>query len=496
MLTAALAGSPSVASAGVYDNTLVTDQSISGSLRSDYWWTPSANAGVEYVDGEGIAFTSESRRASRMITVNKAYNFGKYGFEECFTAYMRLKVTSVPANERFGFVFGLSTQMLNPAAGGANTSFMYFTTENGGLQIGLSNYTGAEKTETEVLTATELTGKLSDIANYFHVKLKVMASGAVSITVSQNGNSVYEYENENAKCFTEGNLGFAQTEGGTNAVINDINIETYKAENPANTNILTHFEGNVFNLNEFYTSNYPYAERQSYVKPENGGMVFKNTKKAFLSTKREYSNFEAEIEIADLAREASYKEDSAFDTSISTGFTVSLAKSYSSSKAEDSIFSVKFQPKGGGAARQSVATEAVFSFGGETVDRVTLPKELHLWNSEVSGGANIMLKISYMDGNLKVFVKFAGGYNYHEIFSGMVDNACEGYLQIISDISDMTEGVCDNFKIATLSVVNKDYDKNIISLINKDNTSLVYDYQYTDTWRKEDLPFEIGRAHV
>ena len=53
----------------------------------------------------------------------------------------------------------------------------------------------------------------------------------------------------------------------------------------------------------------------------------------------------------------------------------------------------------------------------------------------------------------------------------------------------MTAGVCDNFKVATLSVVNTDYEKRIISLVNKDNTSVKYDYMYTDTWDDADLPF-------
>ena len=490
LLTAAFTGSPSVATAGVYDNTLVTGESISGSIRGDYWWTPSTNAGVGYSEEEnGIAFTADSRRASRMITVNKAYNFGEYGFEECFTANMKLKINSVPADGRFGFVFGLSTQMLNPAACGVNTSFAYFTTENDGLQVGISNFTGKERVETQVLPATELSGKLSDLKAYFDVKLTVMATGAISVTLSQNGATVYEYENENAKCFTEGNLGFAQTEGGSEAVIKDVEITTYKAENPENSNILTHFEGDVFNINEFYTSNYPYAKRQSYVKAENGGMAFKNTKKAHLSTKRKYSNFEAEIEIADLAREASYNEDLTFDTSISTGFSVSLAKSFSSSKLQDNIFRLEFKPEGGGSARKSVNTSVKLYFGDKAIQSVTLPKELHLWDADVADGANIAVKISYLDGNLKAAVKFVGGYNYYEIFSCNVENASEGYIQVISSVSDMTEGVCDNFKIATFSVVNKDYDKRIVPIVNKDNTSVVYDYQYKDTWNRGDLPF-------
>ena len=489
LMTTAVIGSPSSVSAGVYDNTLATEESIDGGIRGDYWWTPSSNAGIEYVDGEGIAFTEESRRASRMITINKAYNFGDYGFEECFTAEMQLKVVSVPEGGRFGFVFGLSTQMLNPAAGGVNTSFLYFTTLNNGLQIGVSNYVGAQKTETEILPATELSGKLSDITANFGVKVKVVATGGITVTVAQNGADAYVYENEAADCFTEGNLGFGQTEGGTEAFLKDINITAYKAENPGNTNILTHFEGDVFNINEFYTSNFPYADKQSYVKAENGGMVFKNTKKAYLSTRRKYSNFEAEIEIADLARDASFNEDLSFDTSISTGFTISFADSYTNAKAQNSIFRVEFKPEGGSSTRQSSGTSAKLYFGNELIDSVTLPKELHLWNKDVAKDKSVLVKVSYTDGKMKASVKFSGGYNYYEIFSRQVGNVSSGYIQVVSSVSDMTAGVCDNFKVATLSVVNTDYEKRIISLVNKDNTSVKYDYMYTDTWDDADLPF-------
>ena len=90
---------------------------------------------------------------------------------------------------------------------------------------------------------------------------------------------------------------------------------------------------------------------------------------------------------------------------------------------------------------------------------------------------------------MKASVKFSGGYNYYEIFSRQVGNVSSGYIQIVSSVSDMTAGVCDNFKVATLSVVNTDYAKRIISLVNKDNTSVKYDYMYTDTWDDADLPF-------
>ena len=489
MMTAAVIGSPLSVNAGVYDNELLTEKSIDGSIRSDYWWTPSGSAGMKYIKGEGIAFTEESRRASRMITVNKAYNFGDYGFEECFNADMRLKITSVPENGRFGFVFGLSTQLLNPAAGGVNTSFMYFTTKNGGLQTGVSNFIGDERREEEVLPSTELSGKLSDITASFDVNLKVSANGAISLKIMQKEKTAYSYDNENANCFTGGNVGFAQTEGGSVALLSKIKITAYKAENPENTNIFTHFEGDVFNINELYTVNYPYKERQSYVKAENGGMVFKNTRKAYLSTKLQYSNFESEIEIADLARSAIVNDDLTFDTSIATGFALSFASSYSGFKLQDSIFRIEFKPEGGSATRQSASTSATLYFGNEKIESKTLPGELHLWSEKISGGKNVMIKLSYIDGRLKAAVKFAGGYNYYEIFSHEVKDAKPGYLQIISNVSDMTLGVCDNFRVATLSISNKDYEKRIISLANQDNTSIVYDYVYTDAWKDVDLPF-------
>ena len=218
-------------------------------------------------------------------------------------------------------------------------------------------------------------------------------------------------------------------------------------------------------------------------------MVFKNTKKAYLSTRRKYSNFEAEIEIADLARDASFNEDLSFDTSISTGFTISFADSYTNAKAQNSIFRVEFKPAGGSSTRQSYDTSAKLYFGNELIDSVTLPKELHLWNKDVAKDKSVLVKVSYTDGKMKASVKFSGGYNYYEIFSRQVGNVSSGYIQIVSNVSDMTAGVCDNFKVATLSVVNTDYAKRIISLVNKDNTSVKYDYMYTDTWDDADLPF-------
>ena len=63
----------------------------------------------------------------------------------------------------------------------------------------------------------------------------------------------------------------------------------------------------------------------------------------------------------------------------------------------------------------------------------------------------------------------------------------------MSNINDFNASVCDNFAIGLLSIENKDYNRQIATLTNKDNTVQAYDYEYYDRWDDSDLLFN-GRG--
>lgn len=476
-----------IANAGIYTKEIVDDKSLSGKIDSAYWWQPSSNAGVAY--NGGIEFSTDSKVNSRVITTERVQNLKDAGYDKCFAAEVDFIITSIPEGGRFGLFFGLSRQTETPAAGGANTTFLYFSYVGNSLQCGISNYVGTDKTETQILAPKATLSWISDRTAAFKVSLDVDVDGGITVYLIQgkNNNATAFYSNSKANVYTTGHIGFGQTVAGSAAKITKVLVQALANDTPDNTDIITRFENGIFNVNELYTRNSLYAGVTSYVKPENAGLVFKNTKNAYLSTMLSYSNFELELEIDDLQRVAVFDDDLNLVSSISTGFYITIGGSYVSGTPSDSAFYVHFEPIGGSETRKPTATKLTLVRGINEVSSVVLPAEYHLWGERASMGRGIDVKAVMDDGDFALSVKFRGEAHYYGVIHHDMGHITGGSIQIVSRVTNFLTGVSDNFSIGLLSITNTDYNRQIAILNNKDNSAEVYDYEYYDTWDDSDL---------
>lgn len=475
------------ARAGVYEETLVDDSSINGMIDSAYWWQPVSNPGVIYEGG--IHFTDSSTATSRLVSSERIYNLKEAGYEKCFSTEFTFTIGNIPDGTRFGLFFGLSRQTASPAAGGADTSFIYFEKRGYSVYCGVSNFVGDAREEREVLPAADTLDFIPSSGTAFSVHAEVDVNGGIAIELSQEGGAEGEvfFSNAQAACYTEGNIGFGQIGAGSDVTITHVQIDALSNETPENTNIVTGFESGVFNINELYTNNSLYSGASSYIRPENGALVFHNTKNAYLSTRLSYSNFRLEVEIPYMQRTPVFDSDFNLTTSICTGFYLTVGGVYNSGKLDDSAFYVHFAPENGSAARVSDATVVtVYSNGNERM-RVVLPEAYHIWSDRIVGDRSVIVAATMDDGVFTLQLRYGGDLNYYTVLEYDAGRSHSGSIQIVSSVTDFVTAVCDNFSIGTISVVNTDYNRRVVLQDNRDNNSLVYDYEYYDTWDDGDL---------
>ena len=493
LLFLAIALPVDLAYAGIKSEIVLDNASIQGKIDPAYWWEPSENPGVAY--NGGIEFTADSQQYSRIVAIQEIENLKEAGYTQCFSAEIEFLIRDIPEGGRFGVFFGLSRLTGNPAATGADTSFVYFSINDGNLMCGISNYIGTERTEKIVQEETNIAAWVYNREEPFRMTMEVDVNGGIEVYIRQGAkpNGQVFCLDPDADCYTAGYFGFGQTKGGSAAKISQIQVNALTNATPQNSNIFTKFDDNKFNINELYTRNTLYQGGVTYIRPEENKLIFRNTKSGYLSTVFNYSNFELETELEDLQRTPVFDENLNLQTSISTGFSVALSKDYQSGNFADSFFYVKIAPECYSPTRQAEATAITLIKDNQEIVREILPQEYHLWSERISQGRAIQLKVSFCDGELSVFVKFKGEKEYFKGLETKLSDVAPGYIQIVSNINDFNASVCDNFAIGLLSIENKDYNRQIATLTNKDNTVQAYDYEYYDRWDDSDLLFN-GRG--
>ncbi len=474
-----------VAYAGVSPEKVAEKISSDGSsIDEGIWWLPAQNRGVSYSDG--IVFSNLSTASSRVVARTKVFNLKNAGFTKFLSADIDFQITSLPEGCRFGVFFGLSSQTSNPAAGGADTSFIYFALNGEKLMCGVSKYSGTERTETQVLPAADTAEWIINKTKSFKLRMAVDVDGGIKINLLQAlANQNYFYSNSQAALFTEGYIGFGQTLAGGVIKISQAQIDALSNSTPQNANVFTRFENGNYSINAFHTRSRRDESGLSYVSPDNGELVFKNTTVAFLSTKLSYSNFEMDIELPYIQRAPLFDENLNLISSISTGFAISAGAPRFDAMGGD--FRVNFIPTGGSLTRKPTATEISVVRQSAELMRIKLPPEYHIWNEQAAAGRSVDIKAVMQDGSFTLYLKYSGQLNYYKALKFDNGYVPTGYIQVSSLVQGNVRGRCDNFSLSLVSVVNTDYNCQIISLTNKSSSSIAVDYDYTDSWNDDDL---------
>lgn len=442
-----------------------------------------AGSGVQ-VSGSAIEFTGESDAAARVVARKGVSDLKALGVEENFSAEIILTVTSLPADTRFGLVFGLP--FAGAAAAAKNSAFVYFTLQSGELSLGICKY-GADGEEQAILEP-----KPVGVSGQMQLNVAVDADGG--ITIGLNGAPFFE--GADAACPTSGYLGFAQMGSGTAARVTGFVVTAYENLTPENVTLLETFDDNTFNANVWYSYSENTYDEVCYVRPENGALSFRNVASSFFSSMYSYSNLELSFDITDIQREPVY-DGNTLVTPASSKIGVALGGSSPKSAATSEGLVVEFVPAGGSSVKAAASTQLVIKRSGTIVETVTLPKERNIFGTENDKTVNV--RVTMLDARLTVQLKYADETAYETVLSFENDSVTPsgvvqimGYGTLKSQIANMEPEQVQkgNFTVDNVSVANLDTDGKHITVGYKSNFYVIpADYVYEDSWDDSDMLF-------
>ncbi|MCL2752389.1 MAG: hypothetical protein FWE62_06520, partial [Firmicutes bacterium] len=443
-------------------------------------WYVSTTTGISYNGTDkGIAFASNAPATGRVTAQSRVNNLGNCGLERVFTAEASLKISGLASGAKFGFVYALPS--LNSALlNSSGPVFVYFSASGGNLYCGVSKYASGSET---VVKAAANTGLVAT----GNVQLSVISytNGGLSVKVN---NAVTVFDDQTAGLEGAGFFGFAQTATGNTVTITAVEVKAFVNSTPTNSNFYADFSGSSYNLNELHTVAKRDAAGLSWLKPVDEKLVFRNTTNAFVSTRRVYSNFEIEIEVVDLQREAVFDANMELVSSISTGFGIAAgAANYDATIRED--IKINFYPDGGSPTRMPSSTRVDLLKGRDVKVSAELPLDYHFWNERIAAGRGVFIKVSMTDGRLLVMLRYRGDASYYTAIDYDNGYVADGYLQVISLVKDASRGRCDNFALNSVNIRNTDpFTTQIITIPVKDSAPIA-NFPYVDYWDNNDMLF-------
>ncbi len=465
-------------SAGIYDSDIVSDSNINGNIDVGTWYTPVQNPGVEY--DNGIAFKSNSTKNSSVFVKTKLSSYKDAGFDKFLELEADLQFSNINEGVNFGMVFGRNTLLGQPVVGKEKSSFIYFTKSNGKLALGVSKYDVQEQ-EIKVLEPMTVQDYIQSDVEKFTMKLSVTSDGNVSVKLLQGEtpNNSTVYESQSANLHLNGYVGFGQTGSGTVVTISHVDINALVNSTPENSNIYEDFSYNSFNLNELYTRA---PGGGSYIKAQDGKLVFNNISTGYVSTKKLYSNFDLTLEIPNVGARAKFDDDFNLISTISSGLSISFGVDELEAFVVSGI-KINIFPGDGDHCERATHTVISVTEGQEEITRVKLPADLHVFDGSVNGNKPVNIKVKNNDGIVSVYIKI-GDSNYKKAFVYDSGFESDGYVRISAY---QQKNRVSSFEIDKLVLINTDYMSKIISVESKDSASLNKDFTYIDTWDDSDL---------
>lgn len=470
--------------AGVYNDTVVGGEFKDDVLDTGSWYTPVQNPGVEY--NKGISFKSNSTKNSSVFVRTRLESYLDAGFDEFLAAEIDFTFSNYADGVKFGFIFGRSTLLGMPVVGKANSSFVFFTKIDGELKIGVSKY-NEQGQEVSILEPKSLSEWIKNDTELFRFALNITSSGDVQVKILQgeNPNTDIVYTSNNANLPLYGYVGFGQTGSGTCVDISYVKIDALFNSVPENSTIYEDFFLDSFNLYELYTRA---PGGDSYIKVQNGQLLFKNIYTGYLSTKQLYSNFDLTMDLTTVGSRAVFDDDwnlvSAISSGISIYFGVNQLETFAPTGLQINIFP-------GDGAQTTRATHTVVSIteNKQEITRAVLPADLHVFDGGINGNKPVGIKLKNTDGVITLYIQI-GDNDYKKAFtydSGLIK---EGYIRVGAY---QQKDRVSNFAIDRFVLANTDYMANIVHFENKDSSALNKDFIYIDTWDDNDLLFPNKR---
>ena len=448
----ALASVPNMPSNAGASEIVIDSTSFAETLDNQLWNDVDGDISVE---GGVIVFPANSTSNTGLITKKVAQSSKKH--EYVVKAESTLQFTQLPQGEKFAFALGV--QSVSSTMGEPENVEITFT-NNGGLQVSVVVY-DEDGNEKEIRAKTSC-GSLKTSVN---IKAAITSEGI--LTVSVNGKQIC---NDVIPVSGAGRVGFLQS-GNCGVKVQDVEIVSYKYDNPTNINIDEDFEEGTLNTNALISRNVnretSYVDTNiGIVKMKDGNSVFeaKNASAFYIGALYQYSNFELTFDVPYIQKEEIYNDNHEVVSPATTRFAISFggeakdSDTYHYNTAKDLvIFNNDSSIVSLYTGNKTSAVKAGYDFFSKDIDR------------------GFSVKLSVIDSVVTVSPKWIDEETFTDVMSYQISKENPlGYVHVWSLDTGATWAI-DNLKI-----LNKDIDPQLTEVDFESNLMEIpedYDYQ-------------------
>ncbi|MBQ9482308.1 MAG: hypothetical protein IJU84_09100 [Clostridia bacterium] len=478
---------------GVYveDGSVFQGQELS---ISEWYFDKSAGVALEEVGGASTV-ALKTKDAGKIFTSRTAVTASEE-IEECLYVTIGMSIKSLLEGRKFGFVFGSPALLGNIDAAG--TTFLWFENSGNGFNYGLKRFgTGGES----VLVSESYIS--SDTASELAIEIAVSGGGRINFNL--NGEPVYS-SSKDGEVSAEGYLGFAQdgkkslsSNEKTEIYITDLNIVNRFYNRPENPLVVrADFSGNMFNTEEWHL--------QSKASVPNGGIFVDDGalrfdgsgQNGFFGTNYQYSNFVLEYDLFDVKTTVTTENDGwvngvSYWQGVEFGIDGDI--SATSSRNEGIHYLVYFSTGIDNATGERTSDDTKMGFiakGKYITTSVALPDKYSMFKEGFEG--KVRVRLSVIDGKMKVSLKLVEEYGYTDIFSYEFANGYTpfGYVSLHGEGNQFTPGRqyygASYFTLDNIQIVNYDKKPNTVKIGFESNiVEPTKDYPYINTWTDDYL---------
>ena len=487
--------------------TQIEDGSVyEGEELSIVEWEFDKNAGISLdKTGETPALAFNVSKVGKVFTNYTSVIMSKE-VENGLTVDFSISFSDIVSGNKFGFVFGSPKLMTNGSDGikEKGTTFLWFEKTESGYTYGLNTY--GDNGEVVLKEATPISTLATGAVS---VNMMVTASGKISVNFDNE--SVYQSQTE-GEVNGNGFVGFAHmgkralgSTATTQAKVTGLRIvnEYYaKPENPVETR--EDFSGNEFNTEAWTLMSKSAYQGGMFAK--NGALVFEHvgTNSAF-ATNHKYSNFQFEADISDVMHESFVAPDGRIvEASAWVGVEFGRdAESAADIAQENWAQLICFEGTYDEQKNHKDTTRFRF-ISGQTINAqgkvsdntvasgLALPEKYAFMNRGFTD--TVRLKISVVDGELKVYLKLASEYEWFLFYEYSYEGGYTPYgfisLRGVGNqfVAGRTTYMSTSATIDNLTLLNFDKAPNKVEIGFTSNViAPTKHYEYVDTWTDDYL---------
>lgn len=461
---------------------------------SEWYFSKSAGIALEKQDGASV-IAVKTKDVGKLFTSRTKVIVSKE-IENSLAISMRLSITKLLDEKKFGFAFGSPTLLGDINAAG--TTFLWFENSGSDYKYGLIRF--GDGTETTLAAERSLTAETA--AN---LAIDINVSGSGKMTLELNGETIYSSVQEN-EVSAEGFISFVQdgikslsSSEKTEIYIKDLNILNQYYDRPETPlTVRANFAGNEFNTEEWHMLSRAAAPGGG-IFVDNEALKFNGSGQGgFFGTNFKYSNFVLEYDLFDVKNTPTVESDGRINSaSMWQGVVFGIEGDISATMGRDDnrdclvYFSGDINAETG--ERSSNVTKLGFLEKGKyRTTSVILPDKYSMFTEGFTDKVRVRLAVS--DGKMTVSLKLTDEYDFTEIYSYEFENGYtpSGYVSLHGEgnqfIAGRTMYCASYFTLDNIRIVNYDLKPNVVKVGFTSNVLKPYaDYSYVNTWSDQYL---------